>query len=147
MFFKRYSTHFHGSWLWVSHMYLEYFLFWPCWVFFMAHRFFSLVAAHALRGTKACGIRVPLPGIEPTSPHTRKWILNHWATREVPTWNTFDLVTSTCTAQGSSWVYWLECVLQSLAGWCANHGHTTNQLGWGLYLDHFKLSILHCPPL
>ena len=109
--------------------------------------FFSLVVAHALRGTKACGILVPLPGIEPMSPDTRRWILNHWATREVPTWNTFDLVTSTCTVQGSSWVYWLEYVLQRLAGWCANHGHTTNQLGWGLCPDHFKLSILHFPPL
>ena len=34
----------------------------------MAHRFFSLVVAHALRCTKACEILVHLPGIEPMSP-------------------------------------------------------------------------------
>ena len=32
----------------------------------------------------ACGILVPGPGMEPTSPALEAWSLNHWATREVP---------------------------------------------------------------
>ena len=32
----------------------------------------------------ACGILVPSPGIEPTSPALEVWSLNHWTTREVP---------------------------------------------------------------
>ena len=32
----------------------------------------------------ACGIIVPLSGIEPTSPSVEEWSLNHWTTREVP---------------------------------------------------------------
>ena len=32
----------------------------------------------------ACGILVPQPGIEPTSPAVEAWSLNHWTTREVP---------------------------------------------------------------
>ena len=32
----------------------------------------------------ACGILVPQPEIEPTSPAVEVWILNHWPTKEVP---------------------------------------------------------------
>ena len=31
----------------------------------------------------ACGILVPLPGIEPTPPAVEAWSLNHWTAREV----------------------------------------------------------------
>ena len=43
---------------------LVFFFFWPC---------------HA-----ACGILVPQPGIEPTSPALEARNLNHWTAREVP---------------------------------------------------------------
>ena len=32
---------------------------------------------------KACGILVPQPDIEPTSPVLEVWSLNHWTVREV----------------------------------------------------------------
>ena len=32
----------------------------------------------------ACGILVPLPGIEPVPPAVKVWSLNHWTTREIP---------------------------------------------------------------
>ena len=43
-------------------IYLKFF--WPC---------------HA-----ACGILVPLPGIELVSPAVEAWSLNHWTAREAP---------------------------------------------------------------
>ena len=41
--------------------------------------FFYLLACFS-----ACGILVPLPGIEPSPPAVEAWSLNHWAIREVP---------------------------------------------------------------
>ena len=44
----------------------------------------SVVGACGLSCTRACGIFVPSPGIEPTFPCIARWILNHWTTRKVP---------------------------------------------------------------
>ena len=41
-----------------------------------------LVVAYWLNWT--CGVLVPWPGIEPHAPCIGRWILNHWTTREVP---------------------------------------------------------------
>ena len=46
---------------------------------------FSLVALHRLSCPVACGILVPHPGIDTPIPCIGKQILNHWASREVPT--------------------------------------------------------------
>ena len=34
-----------------------------------------------------CGVLVPWPGIEPTPPEVEVQNLNHWITREMPTFN------------------------------------------------------------
>ena len=47
--------------------------------FFYNFLFFIFWPHHA-----ACGILVPQPGIAPAPPAPAAWILNHWATREVP---------------------------------------------------------------
>ena len=39
-----------------------------------------------LPGFMAYGILVPWPGIEPMCPALEAWSLNHWTTREVPSW-------------------------------------------------------------
>ena len=31
-----------------------------------------------------CGILVPQPGMEPSSPGIARWVLSHWTTKEVP---------------------------------------------------------------
>ena len=41
----------------------------------------SLVVAHGLSGSVACGILVPQLGIEPTSPALQGGFFNHWTTR------------------------------------------------------------------
>ena len=43
----------------------------------------SLVAARELSYPQACGLLVPPRGTEPMSPYIGRWILNHWAAREV----------------------------------------------------------------
>ena len=42
----------------------------------------------------ACGILVPQPGIEPTSPAVEVWILNQWTAKEVPGmgWNSHSFL-------------------------------------------------------
>ena len=50
----------------------------------LLRRVSSVVVACGLSCPVACGILVPLPGIEPASPALGRWILNHCATREVP---------------------------------------------------------------
>ena len=40
-------------------------------------------AACELSYPEACGLLVPLQGTEPMSPYIGRWILNHWAAREV----------------------------------------------------------------
>ena len=39
----------------------------------------------------ACGILVPLPGIEPAPPAVEAWSLNHWTAREVPLGKLFKI--------------------------------------------------------
>ena len=48
----------------------------------------TLVMAHRLGCSAACGILVPQPGIEPEVPALQRWILNHGTIREVP-WSMF----------------------------------------------------------
>ena len=42
-------------------------------------------------GREACGILAPRPGMEPASPASEVWSLNHWTAREVP-WAHFNKV-------------------------------------------------------
>ena len=69
------------------------FLFLLCWVFLAAHGS-SLAVACGLGSLAACGILVPRPGIEPTSPAVEVWILNQWTTKEVPGmgWNSHSFL-------------------------------------------------------
>ena len=45
----------------------------------------SVAVVLGLSFPMACGILVPQPGIEPTTPALEGGFLNHWTTREVPT--------------------------------------------------------------
>ena len=60
----------------------------------------------------ACGILVPQPGIQPTSPALELWTLKHWTTREVP----LDIYLYRCQPS-----QWMPCVStgQKLMGICA----------------------------
>ena len=75
---------------------------WLCQVLVAAYRIFrkdSLVAACRFRScvcrlscSTACGILVPQPGIEPTSPAVEAQSLNHWTTSEVSRFILLNLI-------------------------------------------------------
>ena len=47
----------------------------------------------------ACGILVPLPGIELTPPAVEVWSLNHWTAREVPSDSFKSAISDISTAE------------------------------------------------
>ena len=44
----------------------------------------SFIPPHTHTNRMACGILIPLTGIEPETPSLEAWSLNHWTAREVP---------------------------------------------------------------
>ena len=85
-----------------SFTYLFKIFVWLCRVLVAAYRIFckdSLVEARRFRScvcrlscSTACGILVPQPGIEPTSPAVEAQNLNHWTTSKVPRFILLNLI-------------------------------------------------------
>ena len=60
----------------------------------------------------ACGILVPLPGIEPSPSVLEVWSLNHWTIKESPRRIFKDVLAGRCIL-GHPW--WLSWWVQSLS--------------------------------
>ena len=81
----------------------------------------SVVAAHALSSSEACGIFDQDQGSN-CVPCIGRWIVNHCATREVPPWSIdaqLNVRRKGGEGEGGIWVAWSsDSWIRELEGWC-----------------------------